>query len=222
MGPSSEGRAHQNDADVSEYSIPHLLFFFSICYCVFINDQIYIFHAIAMHTKVSQRCTDVVIWSYTSVAVAFRILFLCISTNMEVQERYLPIIAVPLRPKATTVYSSTFDNAWYSWLYGPWLGPPKIILKVTRHMKQAVFYFFYFFTHVLVFILLFLWFLCNCSKVMFCMYVCYMLFNKYSILKYSNYDTATHTQTGACSTGSRVWHLVLKIFAPPATTSSKL
>jgi len=39
-----------------------------------------------------------------------------------------------------------------------------------------------FFTHVLVFILLFLSLLCNCFKVMICMYVCYMLFNKYSIL----------------------------------------
>ena len=40
--------------------------------------------------------------------------------------------------------------------------------------------FFIFFTHVLVFILLFLSLLCHCFKVMICMYVCYMLFNKYS------------------------------------------
>ena len=40
--------------------------------------------------------------------------------------------------------------------------------------------FYIFFTHVLVFILLFLSLLCHCFKVMICMYVCYMLFNKYS------------------------------------------
>ena len=39
--------------------------------------------------------------------------------------------------------------------------------------------FFLFFTNVLVFILLFLSLLCHCFKVMICMYVCYMLFNKY-------------------------------------------
>jgi len=38
--------------------------------------------------------------------------------------------------------------------------------------------------HVLVFILSFLSLLCHCSKVMICMYVCYMLFNKYSVLNY--------------------------------------
>ena len=37
---------------------------------------------------------------------------------------------------------------------------------------------FLFFTRVLVFILLFLSLLCHCFKVMICMYVCYMLFNK--------------------------------------------
>ena len=42
--------------------------------------------------------------------------------------------------------------------------------------------FFYIFTHVLVFILLFLSLLCHCLKVMICTYVCYMSFNKYSIL----------------------------------------
>jgi len=47
---------------------------------------------------------------------------------------------------------------------------------------------FFIFTHVLVFILLFLSLLCHCFKVMICMYVCYMLFNKYSI--YSSMDTA--------------------------------
>ena len=41
--------------------------------------------------------------------------------------------------------------------------------------------FFNFFTYVLVFILLFLSLLYHCFKVMICMYVCYMLFNKYSI-----------------------------------------
>ena len=34
----------------------------------------------------------VVIWSYTTVPVAFRLPFLGIFTNLEVQERYLPII----------------------------------------------------------------------------------------------------------------------------------
>jgi len=37
-------------------------------------------------------CTDVVVWSHTTVPVAFRLQFLCICTNLEVQERYLPII----------------------------------------------------------------------------------------------------------------------------------
>ena len=41
--------------------------------------------------------------------------------------------------------------------------------------------FFKIFTHVLVFILFFLSLLCHCFKVMICMYVYYMLFNKYSI-----------------------------------------
>jgi len=48
----------------------------------------------------------------------------------------------------------------------------------------ASFLVFLFFTHVLVFILSFLSLLCHCSKVMICMYVCYMLFNKYSVLNY--------------------------------------
>ena len=43
--------------------------------------------------------------------------------------------------------------------------------------------FYLFFTHVLVFIFLFLSLLCHYSKVMICTYVCYMSFNKYSILK---------------------------------------
>ena len=42
--------------------------------------------------------------------------------------------------------------------------------------------FLLFFTHVLVFILLFLSLLCHCFKVMICMYVCYTLFNKYSVI----------------------------------------
>jgi len=41
------------------------------------------------------------------------------------------------------------------------------------------------FTHVLVFILLFLSLPRHCSKVMICMYVCYVLLNKYSILNES-------------------------------------
>jgi len=49
-------------------------------------------------------CTDVVIWSYTPVPVAFRLPFLCICTNVEVQERYLPIIRVAGRRKYMHVY----------------------------------------------------------------------------------------------------------------------
>ena len=37
-------------------------------------------------------CTDVAVWSYTTVPVAFRLPLLCILTNLEMQERYLPII----------------------------------------------------------------------------------------------------------------------------------
>ena len=46
--------------------------------CVFINDQL--------------LCTDVVICLYTTVPVTFRLPFLCIFTNLEVKERYLPTI----------------------------------------------------------------------------------------------------------------------------------
>ena len=37
-------------------------------------------------------CMGVVIWSYTTVPTAFRPQFLCVFTNFEVHERYLPII----------------------------------------------------------------------------------------------------------------------------------
>ena len=43
-------------------------------------------------------CTDVVIWSYTTVPVAFRLPFMCIFTKLAVQERYLPMIRVAGTP----------------------------------------------------------------------------------------------------------------------------
>ena len=68
-------------------------------------------HASTMHTKVSQRCTDVVIWSYTTVTEAFRLPFLCIFTNMEVHERYLPIIRVQKRRSLASQGTLTTWNA---------------------------------------------------------------------------------------------------------------
>jgi len=56
----------------------HICLFFSICTCV-----------LSMIRYSSQLfCTYVVIWSYTTVPVAFRLPFLSIFRNLEVQERY--------------------------------------------------------------------------------------------------------------------------------------
>ena len=52
--------------------MPYLPLFLSICTC-FINHQLF--------------CTDVVICSYTTVPVAFRLAFMCMFTKLEVQER---------------------------------------------------------------------------------------------------------------------------------------
>ena len=69
MGPPAI-RHGPSGADASEYLMPYLP---AISNC-------------------RQFCTDVVIWSYSTVPVAFCLPFLCIFINLEMQERYLPII----------------------------------------------------------------------------------------------------------------------------------
>jgi len=55
--------------------------------------------------------------------------------------------------------------------------------------------------YVLVFILPFLPLLCHCFYVMICMYVCYMLFNKYSILNNNGRLTGTRQRCSWCLQG---------------------
>jgi len=107
--------------------MPYFSLFFSMCICVllmvryskhilmsqktFTSILLCQLNASAMHTKVSQRCTDVVIWSYTTVPVAFRLPFLCIVTNLPVQERYLPIVRVQKRRSLVSRGTLTTWNA---------------------------------------------------------------------------------------------------------------
>ena len=66
------------------------------CWCEWIFDAVFAFflslYLCCIYDQISCQLfsTNVVIWSYTTVPVAFRLPFLCIF--MEVQERYLPII----------------------------------------------------------------------------------------------------------------------------------
>ena len=84
-------RQGRSDADASKHSMPYLSFFFSICTCVLLMIRSRRCEPATSNCR-QLFCTDFVIWSYTTVPVAFRLLFLCIFTNMEVQECYLPII----------------------------------------------------------------------------------------------------------------------------------
>ena len=71
-------------ADASDYSMPYLPYFFSICTCVLL---------------VISYCAQMLsFWSYTTVPVAFHLPLLCIFTKFEVQERNLPITSGAVTP----------------------------------------------------------------------------------------------------------------------------
>jgi len=70
-----------SDVDASEYSMPYLPFFFSICTCILLIIKYF-----AQVLSFGRR-------PYTTVPVAFRLPFLSIFTNLEEQECYLPIIS---------------------------------------------------------------------------------------------------------------------------------
>jgi len=62
-------------------------------------------------------CTDVVIWSYTTVSVSFRLPFLCMFSNLQAHERYLPVIRgagtpFPCVPSHFNHTSSSYTVCW--------------------------------------------------------------------------------------------------------------
>jgi len=106
MGPPAI-RHSPSGADVSEYLMPYLP---AISNC-------------------RQFCTDVVIWSYSTVPVAFCLPFLCIFINLEIQERYLPIIRgagtlFPCIPK--------HFNHWML-LHGQWQCTRTLVIRGETH-----------------------------------------------------------------------------------------
>ena len=73
-----------------------------------------------------------------------------------------------------------------------------------------------------MFILLFRSLLCHCFKVMICMYVCYMLFNKYSMTHVTCRLTAKNRdQLRNPTLGNRVWATFTFTFYRIACTSPK-